>query len=213
MKILLSLYMFFTEYIIFKKVNITLKLMNELIEKLNLCYSDGIKNHNCNELLICFGVKYASQIEDFGITPEILVDNSMIPNSYYSILIRQGIELSKYVKVVPGIFPEKQVMTPAKECISNDSEWVETTLQSIGKSVFVEYLYPELKKYMDITESELSVKYEEYASFSDNARKSRLSSAKSIFRRGVEKEALRIISSSGNLSLEVKSKAEELLDE
>lgn len=113
--------------------------MNELIEKLNLCYSDGMKNHNCNELLICFGVKYASQIEDFGITPEILVNNSMIPNSYYSILIRQGMELSKYVKVVPGIFPEKQVMIPAKECISNGSEWVEMTLRSIGKRVFVEF--------------------------------------------------------------------------
>lgn len=71
--------------------------MNGLIEKLNLCYSEGIKNHNCNELLICFGIKYAKQIEDFGIIPEILVKNSMIPNSYYSILIRQGMELSKYV--------------------------------------------------------------------------------------------------------------------
>lgn len=66
---------------------------------------------------------------------------------------------------------------------------------------------------MDITESELSEKYEEYASFSGNARKSRLSSAKSIFRRGLEKEALRLISSSGNLPLPVRSKAEKLLDE
>lgn len=186
--------------------------MNELIEKLNLCYSEGIKNHNCNELLICFGVKYASQIEDFGITPEILIKNSMIPNSYYSILIRQGMELSKYVKVLPGILPENQVCIPEKENISNESEWVEIALRSIGKRVFVEYLYPELKRNMEITESELSEKYEEYAGFSDNARRSRLSSAKSIFRRGLEKEALRVICLSSNVPSLVRSKAQSYLD-
>lgn len=185
--------------------------MKELIEKLNLYYSEGSKNHNCNELLICFGVKYASQIEDFGITPEILIKNSMIPNSYYSILIRQGMELSKYVKVIPGILPEKQIMILEKESISNDSEWVEITLRSIGKRVFVEYLYPELDRNMDITESELSEKYEEYAGFSDNARKSRLSSAKSIFRKGLEKEALRIICLSSNVPPAIRRKAESYL--
>jgi hypothetical protein len=187
--------------------------MNELIEKLNLYYSDGMNNHNCNELLICFGVKYASQIEDFGITPEILIKNSLIPNSYYSILIRQGMELSKYVKVIPGILPENHVKISKGEPVGNDSEWTEYILRSIGKRVFIEYLYPELKRNMNITESELSEKYEEYAGFSENARKSRLSNAKTIFRRGLENKALRIISSSGNLPLAVKSKAEKLLDE
>ncbi len=28
--------------------------MNELIEKLNLYYSEGIKSYNCDELLACF---------------------------------------------------------------------------------------------------------------------------------------------------------------
>lgn len=107
--------------------------MNGLIEKLNLCYSEGIKNHNCNELLICFGIKYAKQIEDFGIIPEILVKNSMIPNSYYSILIRQGMELSKYVKVLPGIFSEKQVNILKKEITNTEGERIEITLRSIGK--------------------------------------------------------------------------------
>lgn len=186
--------------------------MNGLIQKLNLCYSEGIKNHNCNELLICFGVKYANQIEDSSMTPEILVKNSMIPNSYYSILIRQGVELSKYVKVLPGILQENQVSIPEKENTSNDSEWVEITLRSIGKRVFVEYLYPELKKNMEITESELSEKYEEYAGFSDNARRSRLSSAKSIFRRGLEQEALKFICSSCNVPSSVRSKALDYLD-
>lgn len=186
--------------------------MNELIEKLNLYYSEGTKNYNCNELLICFGVKYASQIEDFGITPEILIKNSMIPNSYYSILIRQGMELSKYVKVIPpGILPENHVKISEGEQAWNDSEWVENTLRAIGKRVFVEYLYPELKRNMDVTESDISEKYEEYAGFSENARKSRLSSAKSIFKRGLEKEALRIICSSGNVPAVVRKKAEEYL--
>lgn len=117
--------------------------MNELIEKLNLYYSEGTKNHNCNELLICFGVKYANQIEDFGITPEILIKNSMIPNSYYSILIRQGMELSKYVKVILDILPENHVKISEGVQVGNDSEWVENTLRAIGKRVFVEYLYPE----------------------------------------------------------------------
>lgn len=185
--------------------------MNELVEKLNQCYYEGMKNHNCNELLICFGIKYASQIEDFRISPEILIKNSIISNSYYSIFIRQGMELSKYVKVIPGILPESHVSLPKKECISNDSEWVETTLRSIGKRVFVEYLYPELKKNIDITESELSEKYEEYASFSDNARRSRLSSAKSIFRRGLEEKALGVIISSSNVPLYVRNKAQNYL--
>ena len=185
--------------------------MNELIEKLNLYYSEGTKNHNCNELLICFGVKYASQIEDFGITPEILIKNSMIPNSYYSILIRQGMELSKYVKVIPGILPENHVKVSEGEQAWNDSEWVENTLRAIGKRVFVEYLYPELKGNMDIIESDISEKYEEYAGFSENTRKSRLSGAKSIFKRGLEKEALRIISSSSNVPLVVRKKAESYL--
>lgn len=186
--------------------------MNELIEKLNLCYSKGMKNHNCNELLICFGVKYASQIEDFGVTPEILIKNSIIPNSYYSIFIMQGMELSKYVKVIPGILSESSVRISEREQARNNSEWVEFTLRAIGKRVFVEYLYPELKRNMNITESNISEKYEEYAGFSENARKSRLSSAKSIFRRGLEREALRIISSSNNVSLAVREKAKMFFD-
>lgn len=44
--------------------------------------------------------------------------------------------------------------------------------------------------------------------FSDNARKGILSSAKSIFERGLEKEALRIICSSGNVPAVVRKKAE-----
>lgn len=186
--------------------------MNELIEKLNLCYSEGIKNNNCNELLICFGVKYANLIEDYSITPEILVKDSMIPNSYYSILIRQGVELSKYVKIIPGILPEKQVNILEKEITDTEGEWIEITLKSVGKRVFVEYLYPELTRSMDLTESELSEKYEEYAGFSDNARRSRLSSAKSIFRRGLEREALKIICSSCNVPSSVRSKAQDYLD-
>lgn len=186
--------------------------MNELVEILNLCYSDGMKNHNCNELPICFGVKYANKIENYGITPEILVKESIIPNSYYSIFIRQGMELSKYVKIIPGILPEQPVNMPMRKQEENYSEWVEITLRSIGKRVFVECIYPELKKNMNITESELSEKYEEYANFSDNARKSRLSSAKSIFRRGLAEEALRIISSSGNVPFMIRSKAEKLLN-
>lgn len=64
---------------------------------------------------------------------------------------------------------------------------------------------------MDITESDISEKSEEYAGFSENARKSRLSSAKSIFRRELEKEALRIISSSSNVPAVVRKKAESYL--
>lgn len=64
---------------------------------------------------------------------------------------------------------------------------------------------------MNITESELSEKYEEYAKFSENARKSRLSNAKSIFRRRLEKEALSIIASSGNVPPVVREKAERFL--
>lgn len=66
---------------------------------------------------------------------------------------------------------------------------------------------------MNITESDISEKYEGYAGFSGNARKSRISGVKSVFRRGLEKKALRIISSSSNVPAVVRKKAESYLVE
>lgn len=86
-------------------------------------------------------------------------------------------------------------------------------LCSIGKTVFVKYLYPELRRNLDISELELSEKYPSYANFTDNGRKTRLSSSRSIFKNGLEKEALRIIVSSQNLPSEIKDLVKIYLDE
>ena len=80
------------------------------------------------------------------------------------------------------------------------------------RTEFVDSLKVDVPNEEELLKDLLDKKYEEYANFSDNTRKSRLSSAKSIFRRGLAEEALRIISSSGNVPFMIRSKAEKLLN-
>ena len=58
------------------------------------------------------------------------------------------------------------------------------------RTEFVDSLKVDVPNEEELLKNLLDKKYEEYANFSDNARKSRLSSAKSIFRRGLAEEAL-----------------------
>ena len=96
-----------------------------------------------------------------------------------------------------------------------DSEFKQLNkkLCSIGKAAFVKYLYPELKRNIDISEVEISEKYPLYAGYSDNARKTRLSNSRSILKNGLGKEALMIIVSSLNLPEEIRDLARKYLDE
>lgn len=96
-----------------------------------------------------------------------------------------------------------------------DSEFkrLDKKLCSIGKAAFVKYLYPELKRNIDISEVEISEKYPLYATYSDITRKTRLSSSRTILKNGLEKEALMNIVSSQNVPEEIKDFARKYLDE
>ena len=48
----------------------------------------------------------------------------------------------------------------------SESERLNKKLCSIGKATFVKYLYPELKKNIDVSEVEISEKYPFYAGYS-----------------------------------------------
>lgn len=93
------------------------------------------------------------------------------------------------------------------------SKWLNEMLSSIGKAAFVKYLYPELKRNIDISEVEISEKYPLYATYSDITRKTRLSSSRTILKNGLEKEALMNIVSSQNVPEEIKDLARKYLDE
>jgi len=69
-------------------------------------------------------------------------------------------------------------------------ENVDKWLKAIGKDIFLTVLFPELKKNMEISYQELANKYERYSHFTINSQRSRLSKAKTIFKNGVENEAL-----------------------
>ncbi|MBO7494469.1 MAG: hypothetical protein J6T87_10040 [Bacteroidales bacterium] len=87
---------------------------------------------------------------------------------------------------------------------------IESLLKKIGKSVFVEILYPEIIKNDNVSWQELSDKYALYAKFTDNSKRSRLSSARRIVRNGWGKRALEIISES-NIENSVREHARQLL--
>lgn len=94
-----------------------------------------------------------------------------------------------------------------------ESKRLNKKLCRIGKAAFVKYLYPELKKNIDISEVEISEKYPLYADYSDNARKTRLSTSRTILKNGLEKEALMNIVSSQKLPEEIRDLARKYLDE
>jgi hypothetical protein len=88
-------------------------------------------------------------------------------------------------------------------------EKLDDLLGSIGKDVFVNILYPEIKDNPNVTTKEISERNSRFSEFS--SQESRLSSAKSIFRDGLEKEAFHLIIGSKRLRPETIKKAEEFL--
>lgn len=87
---------------------------------------------------------------------------------------------------------------------------LDRSLQSIGKEAFVEVLFPALRQNLDVTAAELSKSNETYAGYAIQAQTSRLSTAKRIFRNGLEGEALQIIIDSPRLDADLKKKAADL---
>ena len=86
-------------------------------------------------------------------------------------------------------------------------------LKRIGKDVFISILYPALKKSFDIDYKDVCFMFPEYAKRvrSDKAKRTRLSTAKSILKGGCEKCALTIIAESNRLDEQLINKAKEYL--
>lgn len=82
---------------------------------------------------------------------------------------------------------------------------IECLLRKIGKAIFIKILYPELTKDINITFEELANIYTDYASFTVNSQRTRLSSAKKIFVMNKQKEALENILLSEKISSEDKN--------
>ncbi|TGN29179.1 hypothetical protein [Empedobacter tilapiae] len=83
------------------------------------------------------------------------------------------------------------------EVYENDSSFkLLKTLRSIGMKTFRDGLYPVLKSNLDTTVQDIITAYPRYASYAEGSKKSRLSSAKTIFKNGLEEEALELIANS-----------------
>ncbi len=84
-------------------------------------------------------------------------------------------------------------------------------MNDIGCSTFINILYPELKKDIDVGIQTLNERHEEYSKYTLNSQKSRLSKCKSIFRNEEICDALRFVIDSNRVSDELKQKAERYL--
>lgn len=67
------------------------------------------------------------------------------------------------------------------------------TLRSIGMQTFRDGLYPILKSNLEATVQDIITAYPRYESYAESSQKSRLSSSKTIFKNGLEEEALELI--------------------
>lgn len=88
-------------------------------------------------------------------------------------------------------------------------------LRTIGMDVFVNILYPALKKSFDIDYHDVCRMYPEYAerAKSDKTKQTRLSCAKSILRNGWEEFALEMITESNRVDLSAKNNAKKYLSQ
>lgn len=71
--------------------------ITNLAKELDLFYSIGKKRKECNALVQCYGIKYASTIIEHNIKPEDIVAKSSLKGTAYATEIRKGIKLAKYV--------------------------------------------------------------------------------------------------------------------
>lgn len=86
-------------------------------------------------------------------------------------------------------------------------------LNDTGMDIFINILYPALKKSYEIDFNDVCRMFPIYAERvkSDKSKRTRLSKAKSILKNGWEEQALQIISESNRLDEQLKSKAKEYL--
>lgn len=82
---------------------------------------------------------------------------------------------------------------------------VERLLNSVGKATFIKYYY----SFKDKSRNYCILNFEE--NYTDKAKSSKTGHAQSIFRQGMEKEALLIIANSKRVEDHIASKAKEIL--
>lgn len=88
---------------------------------------------------------------------------------------------------------------------------IEKSLKAIGKEIFATILYPEILQNINIKHFEISNKHPRFRIFTENSQRTRLSKAKSIFKAGLEIEALINISKSNKLNYKIKEKLSEII--
>ena len=88
---------------------------------------------------------------------------------------------------------------------------IKALLQHCGMEVYVSFLFPALSKDINITALEMSRIMPEYNKFTATTQITRLNTARMIFKRGWEYDALEIIASSSRVPFEIKRKASEML--
>lgn len=89
---------------------------------------------------------------------------------------------------------------------------IEMRLRKIGKKAFVDYLYVELKKNIDVSIEEITHKHIEFGRYKLSSQQTRLSNARTIFREGWSKAALRIIAGSSKVDRNTRKRAMQLLN-
>ena len=86
-------------------------------------------------------------------------------------------------------------------------------MNDVGCETFINVIYPELKRDINVDVQYLSAKYKTYAEYTLKSQKSRLSKGKSIFRNGEVCDALMFIINSSKVSSELKYKAKMYLEQ
>lgn len=208
--------------------------IKELAILLDFYYRIGKEKNDIVSMILCFGIKYAKLISENQYSPEDIVKYSSIKNTHHAIEVREGIKLAKYVSlkenvlfddVAPIVAPAPSIITsvpaiePVKKTIitnaanRSESDWVEERLRAVGKMSFICILYPELKKNIDITIEELSMKYPIFKEYELNSQRTKLSSARAIFRENKIEVALKHIIESKNVTNEIRQRARTALFE
>lgn len=190
-------------------------VIKELAHLLDLYYDTGKNNKEIASMVLCFGIKYADVIREKEYSPEDIVQHSSINDSQYAIEIRKGMNLAKYVclkeEALSYTFNAASVADEAYIANNLEFDWLEAKLRAVGKRSFVFHLLPELQKDISVTVEDVAARHTEFREYGLDSQKSKLSSARTIFKEGKVKEALKNIMESKNVDEDTRQRATFLL--
>ncbi|MDE6339919.1 MAG: hypothetical protein K2K97_09065 [Muribaculaceae bacterium] len=184
-----------------------------LVPKRSLVAYNG-KNIGEEASLINFVQDYIKK--EFPLEYTELIKIMQIPDSKSSGSDISNILWGESENVIKKARSKYKKSTAAKKTVAVDIDDIDeeealgNTLKSIGKSVFLK-LYPLVKKDSNISIDKVCNVIPEYALFSANSQKTRLSSTKSIVRKGLDYEALNVIAQSSRLREDDRKAALRLL--